>query len=129
MASAKKYDLDARLIASVTIVESRGNPFAISGKDAIGIMQIHLPTWGRTADKQGINLFKIEDNVDFGAQILKDYKRVSDPTPAGVSDAIPIGQTSRFLLIWITSLPPAGSQYPNQYTVTIDEIKVNAGGS
>jgi hypothetical protein len=73
--TARKYDLDARLIASIMIVESRANPFAISNADAIGIMQIHLPTWGREADKEGINLFKIEDNVDFGARILKDYVR------------------------------------------------------
>jgi len=73
--SAKKHDLNARLLASVMIVESRGNPFAISGKDAIGIMQIHLPTWGGTADREGINLLKIEDNIDFGARILKNYIR------------------------------------------------------
>jgi soluble lytic murein transglycosylase-like protein len=73
--SAKRYDVDPRVIASVMIVESRGNPFAISDKDAIGIMQIHLPTWGYTADREGINLFKIEDNVDFGARILKNYIR------------------------------------------------------
>jgi Transglycosylase SLT domain len=71
--SARKYDVDPYLIASIMIVESRANPFAISGSDAIGIMQIHLPTWGQRADKEGINLFKIEDNVDFGARILKDY--------------------------------------------------------
>src|SRR5262249_30763938 len=73
--SARKYNLNPRLLASVMIVESRGNQFAISGKDAIGIMQIHLPTWGRTADREGINLFKIEDNIDFGARILKNYIR------------------------------------------------------
>ena len=71
--SARKYNLDPRLIASITIVESRGNPFAISNKNAIGIMQIHLPTWGQTADREGINLLKIEDNIDFGARILKNY--------------------------------------------------------
>ena len=38
-------------------------------------MQIHLPTWGETADRENINLLKIEDNVDFGARILKDYVR------------------------------------------------------
>jgi len=32
-----------------------------------------LPTWGRQADREGVNLFKIEDNVDFGARILKGY--------------------------------------------------------
>src|SRR5262245_25005230 len=73
VASARKYDLNPRLLASIMIVESRGNPFAISGQDAIGIMQIHLPTWGQTADQEDINLFKIEDNIDFGARILKDY--------------------------------------------------------
>ena len=71
--SGRKHDVDPRLISSVMIVESRANAFAISNADAIGIMQIHLPTWGQTADQEGINLFKIEDNVDFGARILKDY--------------------------------------------------------
>jgi soluble lytic murein transglycosylase-like protein len=73
--SAKKYDLNPRLIASVMVVESRGNPFAISGQDAVGIMQVHLPTWGSAADREGINLLKIEDNIDFGARILKNYVR------------------------------------------------------
>jgi soluble lytic murein transglycosylase-like protein len=71
--SARKHGLNPRLLASIVIVESRGNPFAISGQDAVGIMQIHLPTWGNTADRENINLLKIEDNIDFGARILKDY--------------------------------------------------------
>jgi soluble lytic murein transglycosylase-like protein len=71
--SAHKYDVDPRLVASIMIIESRANPFAVSNGDSIGIMQIHLPTWGTTADEEGINLFKIEDNVDFGVRILKDY--------------------------------------------------------
>jgi soluble lytic murein transglycosylase-like protein len=73
VATGKKYNVDPRLIASIMIVESRANPFAISGKESIGIMQIHVPTWGHAADREGINLFKIEDNVDFGTRILKDY--------------------------------------------------------
>jgi hypothetical protein len=75
VASARKYNIDPRLVASIMIVESRANPFAISNADSIGIMQIHIPTWGPTADEEGINLFKIEDNVDFGVRILKDYVR------------------------------------------------------
>jgi len=71
--TGKKYNLDPRLLASIMIVESRANPFAISGSDSIGIMQVHLPTWGHAADREGINLFKIEDNIDFGSRILKDY--------------------------------------------------------
>jgi len=73
VASARKYGLNPKLLASVMIVESRGNPFAISGQDAVGVMQVHLPTWGDTADREDINLLKIEDNVDFGARILKEY--------------------------------------------------------
>ena len=77
VASAKKHNLEPRLIASIMIVESRANPFAISHKDSIGIMQVHVPTWGQTAEREGINLFNIEDNVDFGARILKNYVRQS----------------------------------------------------
>ncbi len=71
--SARKHGLNPRLVASIVIVESRGNPFAISGQDAVGVMQVHLPTWGATADREDINLLKIEDNIDFGARILKEY--------------------------------------------------------
>jgi len=71
--SSRRHNLDPRLVASILILESRGNPFAISPSDAVGIMQIHLPTWARTVEKEGINLFKIEDNVDFGVRILRDY--------------------------------------------------------
>jgi transglycosylase-like protein with SLT domain len=73
--SARKYNLEPRLIASIMIIESRANPFAISGADSVGIMQVHLPTWGHTAEKEGVNLFKIEDNIDFGSRILSDYVR------------------------------------------------------
>ena len=71
--SSHSHNVDARLIASILIVESRGNPFAISHSDAVGIMQIHVPTWSRTVDEEGINLFKIEDNIDFGVRILEQY--------------------------------------------------------
>jgi hypothetical protein len=73
MASSAKYRVDPKLIASIVIVESRANPFAVSESDSVGVMQIHLHTWGQTADQENINLFKIEDNVDFGVRILRDY--------------------------------------------------------
>jgi hypothetical protein len=73
MASSKKYKVDPRLVASIMIVESRANPFAVSSAESVGIMQIHVRTWGPIAEKENINLFKIEDNVDFGARILRDY--------------------------------------------------------
>jgi hypothetical protein len=73
--SSRQHNIDPKLVASIMIVESGANPFAISGSDAVGIMQIHLPTWGKMADKEDINLFRIEDNVGFGVRILKDYVR------------------------------------------------------
>lgn len=57
------------------IVESGGNPLAISGKHSIGVMQIHLPTWGQIADREGLNLLSIEDNIELGSRILKNYIR------------------------------------------------------
>ena len=73
VASSLKYNVDPKLVASIMIVESRANPFAVSESDSIGIMQIHLPTWGPLVDQQGINLFKIEDNADLGVRILSGY--------------------------------------------------------
>lgn len=73
MASSSRHNVDPRLVASIVIVESGANPFAVSEADSVGIMQIHLGTWGKIADKENINLFKVEDNVDFGVRILRDY--------------------------------------------------------
>jgi soluble lytic murein transglycosylase-like protein len=75
VSSARKYNVDPRLVASIMIVESRANPYAISNGDSVGIMQVHIPTWGQKAEEEGVNLFRIEDNVDFGVSILKEYIR------------------------------------------------------
>ena len=73
MVSSTRHRVDPRLVASIVLVESGANPFAVSEADSVGIMQIHLGTWGKIADKENINLFKVEDNVDFGVRILRDY--------------------------------------------------------
>jgi soluble lytic murein transglycosylase-like protein len=73
LTSSAKHKVDARLVASIILVESRANPFAVSSSDSVGIMQIHLGTWGKAADRENVNLFKIEDNIDFGVKILRDY--------------------------------------------------------
>jgi hypothetical protein len=73
MASSLKYKVDPKLVASIVIIESRAEPFAVSEADSVGVMQIHLGTWAQIADTENINLFKIEDNVDFGVRILRDY--------------------------------------------------------
>jgi hypothetical protein len=73
VSSARRHDVDPYLISSILLVESSGNPFAISNRDAVGIMQIHVPTWGSLVDMEQINLFRVEDNIDLGTRILKDY--------------------------------------------------------
>jgi len=71
--NSQKYNIDPKLVASIVIVESSANPFAISNADAVGVMQIHMPTWGMTADKENLNLFRAEDNIALGVRILKGY--------------------------------------------------------
>src|SRR5437879_12781860 len=69
--SARKYNLDSRLISSIIIVEIRGSPFAISERDAIAGMQMHLPSWWYAAYRESINLLKIEYTMYFVSGILK----------------------------------------------------------
>ncbi len=71
--TARNYNVDPKLIAAIIIVESSANPFAISDKDSVGLMQIHLPTWSATVDRENLNLFRVEDNVELGVRILKEY--------------------------------------------------------
>jgi soluble lytic murein transglycosylase-like protein len=75
VASARRHDVDPFLVAGILLAESSGNPYAISSRQAVGIMQIHVPTWGAQAEAEGKNLFLVEDNIDFGTQILRDYTR------------------------------------------------------
>jgi len=78
VSSSSRHGIDPRLVASIVIVESGANPYAISEADSVGLMQIHLHTWGAIADKENINLFKVEDNVEFGVRILRDYIAATD---------------------------------------------------
>jgi hypothetical protein len=73
LTSSAKYRVDPKLVAAIVIVESRANPFAVSDKTSVGVMQIHLHTWKEIAETENINLFNIEENVDFGVRILRDY--------------------------------------------------------
>jgi hypothetical protein len=65
--------LDPKLVASIIVVESRGNPLAISGSKAVGIMQIHVPTWKEEVDFTEKNPFDPEVNIDIGTTILAHY--------------------------------------------------------
>lgn len=65
--------LDAKLVASIIVVESRGNPLAISESKSVGIMQIHVPTWKEVVDFTEKNPFDPEVNIDIGTTILARY--------------------------------------------------------
>jgi soluble lytic murein transglycosylase-like protein len=71
--------LDPKLVAAIIVVESSGNPLAISGSKSVGIMQIHLPTWSNVVDFTEKNPFDPEVNIEIGTGILANYlKRNKD---------------------------------------------------
>lgn len=55
-------------------------------------------------------------------QINKTYRTVAGPIKAGPSQVLPLGVTTRYLLVWITKLPPIGG---GKYQVAVDEITVS----
>lgn len=54
---AKQYDMDPFLIAAVIHVESGFNPSALSGKGAVGLMQIMPETGGWLYERMGLDGF------------------------------------------------------------------------
>lgn len=65
--------IDPRVIASTIAVESGCNQFAVSGKGAVGEMQIMVKIWKDKFDFAGdVNPFNKQDNIRTGAKILAD---------------------------------------------------------
>lgn len=62
-------NLDIYLVSSVMMFESKGDPNAISGSDAIGLMQI-IPMQGRISRDE---LFDPASNIHEGCKILSRY--------------------------------------------------------
>lgn len=65
---SEAYGLDPRLVKAVMIVESNGNPQAVSHKGAQGLMQI-MPDTARLLELQ--HPFDPEENIQAGARYLK----------------------------------------------------------
>jgi soluble lytic murein transglycosylase-like protein len=74
-AVAHRQGLNPRLLHSLVLVESSGKPSAISKKGAIGLSQVHWPTWKHRWSKK--DLLDPEKNLIAGATILKQYMRES----------------------------------------------------
>jgi soluble lytic murein transglycosylase-like protein len=70
---AQNKKLDPKLVASIIVVESRGKPTAISEAKAVGLMQIHVPTWRNVVDFTENNPFDPDVNIELGTAILADY--------------------------------------------------------
>lgn len=72
--AAVDFGVDPKLVAATIAVESSCNPFATSSKGAIGLMQVHTPTWRKTFDFQNkVNLLNERDNIQTGTNILASY--------------------------------------------------------
>ena len=71
--SSRRYGLDPFLVVAVLLVESDARPWAMSGKGAIGLMQV-MPYMAEKLPLAG-NLTTIESNVDAGCFILADNIR------------------------------------------------------
>lgn len=67
-AKAKKYHLPPILVAKIIKLESDFNPRELSGKDAMGLMQVR-----RGHARHGENLYDPATNIDFGCRILREY--------------------------------------------------------
>lgn len=66
--AARKYALPGAFVTSVMRAESGFNPYAVSPKGAIGLMQL-MPA---TARDLGVDPAKPADNADAGARYLRD---------------------------------------------------------
>lgn len=68
--AAEKYNVDAKLIESVIKQESNFNPNSVSSAGAMGLMQL-MPSNAKYYGAS--NPFDVDQNVDAGTKLLKDY--------------------------------------------------------
>jgi hypothetical protein len=76
--SSRRFRLDPVVVLGVIQVESRFDPFAVSPKGAMGLMQLRVDTARPLAEELGVvltadeDLFEIETNILLGACYLRE---------------------------------------------------------
>jgi len=72
--AARRFSIPAAWIRAVMLVESAGNPMAVSPKGAMGLMQIMPQTWAdlRARYHLGADPFDPHDNILAGAAYLRE---------------------------------------------------------
>ena len=73
--AAERFDLDPELIRAVIKVESRFNPYAVSEKGAMGLMQL-MPETAAEMDVE--SPFEAEQNIMGGSRYLKKLLNLFD---------------------------------------------------
>ncbi len=71
--SAREHGVHPALVASQMLIESGGNPYALSHRGAVGLMQVMPATAADIARQRGIeryDLWNPETNIDFGTWYL-----------------------------------------------------------
>lgn len=69
--TAVNAGVDPKVVASVIAVESGCNPYAVSNRGALGLMQVQVKTWKDTFDfSNDVNLLNSRDNIRVGTSIL-----------------------------------------------------------
>jgi hypothetical protein len=89
IAAGARYNVDPELLAIITLVESGGNPKAVSPSGAAGLMQVMPATAAGIASERGLTghatsrLYEPAYSIDLGAyyiaQQLKAFGQASDP--------------------------------------------------
>lgn len=88
---AEKYKLEASLIHSIIQAESDYDPYCVSSKGALGLMQL-MP---ETARIYGVgNPFNPRDNIEGGVRYLRDLINLYDRRTRFVLAAYNAGQTA-----------------------------------
>ena len=70
--AALREGLRPRIVLAVIEVESSFDPYAVSPKGALGLMQV-MPFWKKRLGKPTANLFQVRTNLRIGCHILRHY--------------------------------------------------------